>query len=154
MIGIDMLTNKSRNYTSPGTYRVIIRMKGSCLSIDRMNKIVKVDWKGTVDLATTKLLLTQAADLIEADEAKRLLLNRKNLTEFSKQARLWIREELLMKRAKLIVHKVEKIAAVKSSSDMGKVFAHIISTSIKVVFPRLKLVEFQSEEDARHWLIS
>ncbi|MEO1253626.1 MAG: STAS/SEC14 domain-containing protein [Bacteroidota bacterium] len=113
---------------------------------------MKIEWHGQVALETASELLNKGADFVEKDVCSKILLNRKNLQEFTKEARNWIKEDLLKKRAKILVHKVEKVATVKSSTNIGNMFATILSTATKLVFPGLSMNNFETEEEAIEWL--
>lgn len=135
-------------------YRMLESMNDSTLFIDVENQIVKILWVGEVDELTASFLLTKAANEIEAGNATKILLNRKFLSQFTTEARKWIKEDLLRGRAKTLVHQVDKVATVKSSTSMGNLFATLVSSSIKIVFPNLNMSRFDTEIQARKWLLS
>ena len=136
-------------------YFQFVIVKGhSSLLIDKPNKILKVIWSGEVDKDTASVLLTRGADLVEAGSASKLLLNRKELMHFSKGAKNWIKEVLLKQRAKKLVNKVLKVATVKSSSAIGNLFSNVITSAIRMIFPNLKMNQFETEEEALYWLLA
>ncbi|MEP1095179.1 MAG: hypothetical protein ABJG78_08725 [Cyclobacteriaceae bacterium] len=140
--------------TKGDVFEVLKELNGSSVAVDYQNKIVKVEWDGIVDLATVNIILNKAADLIEVGHCDKLLLNRKNLKEFTTEARIWIKQDLLRNRAKKLVNKVVKVATVNSSTAMGGVFANFISTAIKLIFPKLSMVKFSSQQEGLDWLLS
>ncbi|MEP1095856.1 MAG: hypothetical protein ABJG78_12145 [Cyclobacteriaceae bacterium] len=135
------------------SFEVILELNGSIVAVDYESKIVKIEWHGVVDLDTATELLEKGADMIESGYCNRLLLNRENLKEFSTEARVWIKQDLLKNRGKRLVRKVGKVATVRSSSAMGSIFANFISSGIQLVFPSLKLSNFDSENEAFDWLV-
>lgn len=135
------------------SYTILKEVNGSTVSLNKEKDIVRIEWDGVVDIEEAKTILTIGADQIEKGTAKNLLLNRKNLEEFSTAARLWIKEDLLKGRAKKLVKQVHKVAMVNASSTMGSVFANFISTAIKLVYPNLSMSKFQSEDEALEWLL-
>lgn len=133
-------------------FETIAARSGSSALVDLKNKIVKIEWHGIVDLGTASEILNHGAGLIEKGHCNKLLLNRKNLVEFTADARLWIKQDLLIKRAQKLVSRVERVATVNPSSTMGNVFANFLTTGIKIVFPNLRISKFDSEEAAIDWL--
>ncbi len=120
--------------------------------IDRVNKLVMIKWQGYVELDTAKKILLAGSNFIEDESATRILLNRKNLDQFSKETNKWIKDDLLKNRAKKLVHLVEKVATVKSGTTIGNLFSNLISTSIRIVFPGLKMKSYDNEAEALNWL--
>ncbi|MEO9872626.1 STAS/SEC14 domain-containing protein [Ekhidna sp.] len=135
------------------TFDFVSEENGSLLLLNKELRIVKIEWHGRVDAHTASEILNKGADLIEKGICTRLLLNRKELDEFTKEARQWIKDDLLKKRAKSLVHKVEKVATVKSVTKMGNLFATILSTATRIVFPGLKMNNFDTEEEAISWMV-
>ena len=136
-------------------YFQFVIVKGhSSLLIDKPNKILKVIWSGEVDKDTASVLLTRGADLVEAGSASKLLLNRKELMHFSKGAKNWIKEVLLKQRAKKLVNQVLQVAIVKSSSAIGNLFSNVITSAIRMIFPNLRMNQFETEEEALYWLLA
>ena len=134
------------------SFEKVKELNGSNTLIDKKNKVVKIVWNGIVSEETAKVMLTTGADLIDSGLCDKLLLNRKGLEEFSTEARVWIKQDLLKNRAKKLVNKVSKVATINSSTIMGGIFANFISTAIKLVFPNLTMTKFESEEEAMNWL--
>ena len=131
----------------------LIEKKNDCsLLIDYENKIVKVSWSGKVGAETASFLLAKALQVIVSGEASTILLDRKNLDEFSKGARLWIKEDFLKERVRHQSNRIKKIATIKSVTPMGGIYSNLISAAIKIVLPFLAMAEFQSEEEAFGWL--
>ncbi len=139
-------------FPSIQTFEFVLEENGSLLLINKELRIVKIEWHGRVEVDTASKLLSKGADFIENGGYTKLLLNRKKLDEFTKETRQWIKDDLLKKRAKSLVHKVENVATVKSISQMGNLFATILSTAIKIVFPSLKMMSFDTEEEAIDWM--
>lgn len=132
---------------------LISEFQGSSISIDFESRIVKIAWQGIVDEQTASHLLTLGADAIENETVDKILLDRQGLKEFTTEARIWIKHDLLKSRAKKLVSKVEKIATINPSQSKGSIFANFISAGIKMVFPNLKMEKFNSVDEALHWFI-
>ncbi|MEP5613660.1 MAG: hypothetical protein ABJP45_15520 [Cyclobacteriaceae bacterium] len=150
---MNQFDDTTKKFIKIHSFEVILELNSSVVSVDYESKIVKIEWHGVVDLNTASLLLEKGADMIESGYCTKLLLNRENLQEFSTEARLWIKQDLLNNRGKRLVRKVSRVATVRSASAMGGVFANFISSGIKLVFPSLKLSNFDSENEAFDWLV-
>lgn len=133
-------------------FKFVFEKNGCFVLLERDAKIVKVIWYGKVDLETASAILTRGADLVEEGLADKLLLNRRELIEFDKEARNWIKEDLLKVRAKRIVHLVDKVATINSKTTLGNLFATVVSTAIRLFYPSLRMSSFETEEDAASWL--
>ena len=133
----------------------LVQAKNSCqLLLDQEHSIIKISWKGKVGAETASFLLSKALNIIKEGDASTLLLDRTYLDEFSKGARMWIKEDFLTKRVKPISHLIEKIATVKPITPMGGIFSNLISAAIKIVMPFMKMAEFRDEVDACQWLVN
>ncbi|MEM9339542.1 MAG: hypothetical protein AAGA66_12485 [Bacteroidota bacterium] len=139
-------------YDRKNPFILVNESEGNELYVDYKSKIVKIIWNGIVDVEPASKLLTIGANLIESRECNKILLCRQELNEFTIQARLWIKQELLMKRAKKLAGDVEKIAAVNARTIKGSVFANFISSAIKLILPSLVLKKFHDEGEALTWL--
>ena len=128
--------------------------ENSTLLFDSENKIVAVRWSGKVKKETAAYLLGIGASLVESDSATKILLNRADLEEFPKDTREWIRQDLLKNTGRRLAHKVEKVATIKSNTEMGSLYSNVISSAIKIMFPRLKVVHFDDERSALDWFLS
>lgn len=135
------------------SFETIMEVNGSGVFVDYENGIVKIEWHGEVDLSTASVLLEKGADMIESGFCHRLLLNREGLKEFSTEARLWIKNDLLKNQGSKLVRKVSKAATVRSTTVKGSIFADFISSGIQLVFPNLRLSSFDSEDEAFDWLV-
>ena len=135
-------------------FQVVKELNGSSTLVDYSNKIVKVEWEGIVDLATATLLFNASAELVENGQCDKVLLNRKNLTEFTTEARIWIKQEFLKNRSKQLDRKIMKVATVRSISATGSIFSNYINRGIKLVFPRVTLSKFDTEHEAVNWLVA
>ncbi len=135
-------------------FELIEENNESLLMLDPYKKTIKIYWNGLVEMETAKILLNKGADLIEEGKVDRILLNREFLTEFTTDARNWIKDGLLKTRGKKLVDKIFKVAVVKPNTTMGNLFSSLISSTIKLVFPRLFMKQFSGEAEATEWLLS
>ena len=126
----------------------------SLLMFDPHKRTIKIYWNGTVEEETAKTILNTGTDMIEEGKVDRILLSREFLSEFSTEARNWIKDDLLKTRGQSLVSKIYRVATVKPTSTIGNVFSALINSSIKLLFPDLKMKQFINEVDATEWLLS
>ncbi len=131
----------------------IFEKNNSQLLVDRTNKIVFVEWQGEVEIETAQSILNGGADLIEDGSANKILLDRKNLIEFTKETSKWIKDDLLRNRGKELVKQVEKVASVRSQTTMGNLFANVVSAAIRIIFPGIRMKNFEEKGEALEWLL-
>lgn len=128
-------------------------VKGSSFHVDSLNKISKVVWHGHVDKETATTLLTLGGDSVEFEGFTRLLLDRRDLSEFDTEARVWIKD-LLKTRAKKLSPKVKKLAIINAHSSLAIIFSNMMASAIGLIIPNLNLKKFDNEEEALEWLCS
>ena len=139
--------------SSVSAFDVVLKEGVSTLSVDRNSKVLKITWHGRLNLDSTSKILNRGIEFIENGACDKILLNRIHLEEFTKDANDWIKQDILKARGKSLVHKVEKVATVKSTTTMGNLFATVASSAIKIVYPNLNMRNFDSEENAIDWLL-
>ena len=134
-------------------FKTIHSNGGSHVALDYDNEIVRIEWHGTMDEVVARDILSVGGDQIEKGQATRILLDRRNLKEFTTGARIWIKNDLLKNRAKALVKKVSKVATINSTSPLGSIFSNLISTAVKLVYTNLSMEKFGTEEEAIKWLL-
>ena len=137
------------NFTS----EVVLEDNECHVQFNQEHKIVVIKWFGIVDLPTAQNILMKGSNFIEDGRATRILLDRRNLNQFSKEASKWIRDDLLRNRAKKLVHLVDKVATVKPRTAIGTIFSNVVSTAIRIVFPGLRMKSYDNQVEAFEWLI-
>ena len=134
-------------------FKIVKKLEGSVFSLDPKNKISRISWSGEVSENTARTLLTLGANSVEFHGYNKLILDRRELTEFSTEARVWIKHDLLKTRAKKIVNRVEKVAFIGAKNTRGNIFSNFLSSAIGLVFPKLDMERFQDLRQAVIWLI-
>lgn len=119
--------------------------------IDARNKIVTVTWDGIVDLEAASTILNFGADRIADESVNKLILNRTRLNRFDTEARIWIKEEIIKRRGAKLSRKLRKLAIVKEQSAAASIFGNFITSSIRIVYPRLRVKKFDAIEEATKW---
>ena len=141
-----MIGNAKINY-----FELVEELNESLLMYDPHKKTAKIYWNGDVDKETAKSILSKVLELIEEETATRLLLSREFLSEFTDDARTYM-ESLLKEKESVMVRNLERVAIVKPDSKKGNLFASLVTSSIKLIVPRLIMKQFSSEEEASEWL--
>ncbi len=136
--------NKSR-------FMLVHEVAGNFVLADYTNGVLKVEWNGVVQLNSVREILTTGANLIENNHCTKILLNRAKLEEFTIDSRMWVKNEFLIKKRRL-VRKVKKVGTVNAMTAKGTVFANFLTTIIKIIYPNLHIQQFNSEEMAIDWL--
>ena len=134
-------------------FKIVKKVEGSIFSLDPKNKISRISWFGEVTEETASKLLTLGADSGEFHGYNKLILDRRELTEFTTEARVWIKHDLLKTRAKKIVNKVDKVAFIGSRNTRGNIFSNFLSSAIGLVFPKLEMERFVDLREAIKWSI-
>ncbi|MCR9251698.1 MAG: hypothetical protein NXI20_14830 [bacterium] len=135
-------------------YTVIIEKEGSQLLVNYEQRILKVVWSGKVSLDTAQTILNLGGDFIEDETCDKIILDRLLLEEFSTDARLWIKNDLLKNRAKRLSSKVSQMAMIEAQTSIGAIFSKMISAAITLIIPNLKTKRFKSLDEANSWMTS
>lgn len=144
---------KTKKLWSTSDFELVIEDNQSCLLWNSENGILWVRWRGIVDAKTASSILASALNSVEQGHASKVLLDRSAIEEFTTGARLWIKEDFLKKRAQPLSHLIEKIGSVKPDKSMARIYSHLVSSIIRVVFPSFSIVEFNSSIEAIDWLM-
>ena len=145
--------SKTSGHATFPDYDVVIEKNESSLMIDFENSILRISWKGIVTAETAGFLLASALNEVQSSNISYVLLDRVQLEVFTKGSRLWIKEDFLKSKVKVLCDtlNIKKVASLKPKTSMGSIYAHLISSAIKIVFPTLPLAEFESERQALNW---
>lgn len=135
------------------SFDLIREQDGNCLYVDFENGLIKIEWYGTVGLASTNIMLTLAADLIYAGQCNKMLIDRRQLVEFNLEAQAWMKDQFWPGKKKEFLTLIHKFAAVGAVTPKEGFFDNLISGKIKRFFPWLNDSTFASEEDALDWLL-
>ncbi len=124
---------------------------GSCVHIDKENGIVKITWVEIVDKETAGEIIYTLVKLMKSGMFHKILMSRDDFTRFTDDANTWMRNFLLSNRYKFN-YKISRIAGVTPDAARANVFANFIKQAIQVIFPGVKIVNFEFEESAVAWL--
>ena len=135
------------------SFKVVTQKEKNLLLFDEVNGLLQIQENGCVDLNTARALRTSAISLIEDYKVNKLLLNRKWLHEYTKEARKWIINDHYIRNKSLLNEHLELIATVKPVDSMGCIYAHLLSSNIKIFLKKTSLADFDQEADAMGWLL-
>ena len=135
------------------SFKIVAQREKSLLLYDAENKLLEIQENGYIDMLTAKTLREKATEHIAKYDVNKLLLNRRWLGEYSKEARKWIINEYYKGQKQLLNEQIELVATIKPVDSIGGIYAHLLSTNIKIFLPTVTLVDFDQEADAMGWLL-
>ena len=135
------------------SFKIVAQREKSLLLYDAENKLLEIQENGYIDMLTAKTLREKATEHIAKYDVNKLLLNRRWLGEYSKEARKWIINEYYKGQKQLLKEQIELVATIKPVDSIGGIYAHLLSTNIKIFLPTVTLVDFDQEADAMGWLL-
>ncbi len=130
---------------------LIKERNGSCVYVDKKNGIVKITWVKIVDRETAVEIIHTLMKLMKSGLFHKILMSRDDFTRFTDEANFWMRNFLLSNRYKFN-YKISRIAGVTPDAARANVFANFIKQAIQVIFPGVKISNFEFEESAMAWL--
>ncbi|MEQ9403636.1 MAG: STAS/SEC14 domain-containing protein [Cyclobacteriaceae bacterium] len=145
----DVLTKKVK--TQP-RFALLKQRDGSSIHLDKKNGIVKITWVGIVDQETAREMIHTLAYLMKSGMFNKILMSRDDFTRFTDEANYWMRDFLLSNRYKFN-YKISRIAGVTPEAFRANIFANFIKTALQVIFPGVKISNFEFEESAMEWLV-
>lgn len=125
---------------------------GSTVSVDKRNGIVKITWTAIVDQETAQEMIYTLLHLMKSGVFKKILMSRDGFTRFTEEANFWMKDFLLSNRYKFN-YKISRIAGVTPDASRANIFANFIKTALQVIFPGVKISNFEFEESAMAWLV-
>ena len=135
------------------SFKIVAQRDKSLVLYDAENKLIEIQENGYVDMLTAKTLRETATEHIAKYDVNKLLLNRRWLGECSKDARKWIINEYYKGQKQLLNEQIELVATIKPIDSIGGIYAHLLSTNLKIFLPTVTLVDFDQEADAMGWLL-
>ena len=138
--------------TQQTQFALIREVNGSSIYVDRSNGIVKICWEDVVDKETAIDIIYALMKLMRSGLFNKILMTRDNLTSFTDEANAWMRDFLLTNRYKFN-YKISRVAGVTPNAFAANIFSNFIKTAIQVIFPGIKISNFEFEESAIEWLV-
>lgn len=131
---------------------LVKRRNGTCLHIDDINGIIKITWVEIVDRETVIEIVQSLVEQMHSGFFNKILVVKEGDTSFTDDAIVWMRNYLLINRYKFNF-KISRVAGVTSDATRANLFANFIKTSLQVIFPGIKITNFEFEESAVDWLL-
>ena len=148
-----MPDNPSHRKIRIQTHFVIVKQRnGSCVYVDKENGIVKVSWVGITERETVIEIVHALVNEMKTDMFHKILITRDDATNFTDEAIVWMRNYLLINRYKFNF-KISRVAGVTTDVTRANLFANFIKTALQVIFPGIKITNFEFEESAMEWLV-
>ena len=148
------MSNRALNRTAvPQTNFLLIKERnGSCIYVDKKAGIVKITWLEIVDQDTATEIIHTLVKLMKSGLFSKILMTRDDLTRFTDEANIWMRDFLMENRYKFN-YKISRIAGVTPDAFRANIFSNFIKTALQVIFPGIKISNFEFEESAMEWLV-
>ena len=81
----------------------------------------------------------------------KILATREDFSSFTDEAVVWMRNFILINRYKFTFN-ISRIAGVTPDVYRANIFANFIKAALQVIFPGVKISNFEFEESAIDWL--
>ncbi len=147
------MANQTLNTSESVSYDLVLikERNGSSVHVDKKNGIVKITWFEIVDRETAVEIIYTLMKLMKSGLFHKILMSRDGFTRFTDEANIWMRDFLLSNRYKFN-YRISRIAGVTPEAAKANVFANFIKQAIQVIFPGVKISNFEFEESAMAWL--
>ncbi len=132
-------------------FTLVAERANSCVYVDETHGIVKITWFGKVDQQTAITIIHALVKQMQAGICNKILVTREDNSSFTVEAIEWMRGFLLDNRYRFRF-KVARIAGVTPEAGRANIFANFIKTAIQVIFPGVKISNFEFEDSALAWL--
>ncbi|MEP1093682.1 MAG: hypothetical protein ABJG78_01155 [Cyclobacteriaceae bacterium] len=136
---------------SQTTLQLFRERNGSSIHVDKRTGIVKITWVEIVDQETAMEIIQTLVKLMNSGIFFKILMARDHSTRFTDEANAWMRNFLLTNRYKFN-YKISRIAGVTPDALRANVFSNFMKTALQVIFPGIKISNFEFEESAIAWL--
>lgn len=133
-------------------FTLIKKCGESCLYKDKELGIVKIQWVEAVTEEMAKEVIKGLVQLLQSGDFSKVMMIKDEHTVFAQEATTWMRSFLLTNRG-LFSFKVSRIAGVTPDVFRANIFANFIKTALQVIFPGVKISNFEFEESAIDWLV-
>ena len=133
-------------------FELVKHKNGTSLYVSKENGIVKVEWIGVVEVATAGEMILTLMKLMKSGMFHKILMTRDEATKFTDDANQWMRDFLLGNRHKFN-YKISRVAGVTPEAFKANIYSHFIKTALQVIFPGMKISNFEFEESAIDWLM-
>jgi len=133
------------------TLRLFKERNGSSIHVDKRTGILKITWVEIVDQETAMEIIQTLVKLMNSGIFLKILMTRDDNTRFTDEANVWMRQFLLTNRYKLN-YKISRIAGVTPDVSRANAFSNFMKTALQVIFPGIKISNFEFEESAMDWL--
>ena len=132
-------------------FELILERNENCVYVSDEIGIVKVVWANRIDRDTAMLVINSLVKQLQSGRCQKILVTREDSASFTTEAVDWMRKFLLANRFNFRF-KVARIAGVTTETNRVKLFANFIKTAIAVIFPGVKISNFEFEDSALDWL--
>lgn len=132
-------------------FSLVKEINGSSIFLDSEMGIAKIYLVDVVSLDTAIDLIQSLHIQLETGACSKILLNEEDLDSYEEGTRDWMKDFLLENRDKF-EFRISTVARVTEDVIRANFFTNYIKTAVQVIFPGIRLSNFESEEAALDWL--
>lgn len=132
--------------------KLIVEKKHASLYHDESAKIVMFAWNGTVPLDTLKNLVMTTAELVDNEECKYIMFDRRELESYTPDAKNWLKNDFMKNNGKRLINKIDKIGAVASKSTFARLVSTLLVGVLKFYNKNMQYKMFEEVDEALDWL--
>ncbi|MEP1095857.1 MAG: hypothetical protein ABJG78_12150 [Cyclobacteriaceae bacterium] len=132
-------------------FSLIKEIKGSSMFLDASSGIAKIYLVNVVDQETVIDLIQSLHIEFERGRCNKIILNEEDLDSYAEGTRDWMKDFLLENRDKF-TFRISAVARVTDDVVRANFFTNYIKTAVQVIFPGIRMSNFESEEAAIEWL--
>ena len=122
--------------------KILFEADDAVFQFDEENHTFQFGWKGTVTYPSIRRVMLMAIDVAKNMDKVHWLIDRRDLDSYEAEARIWIKNEFILNQGKSMIGKIDKIAAIESQSQMGKLASNVLTAAIKKENPAIVWVFF------------
>lgn len=135
--------------------KTLFQAEDAAVYFDENQNIFKFVWNGVVSYKSLKPLVLRVRDQCEKIDHGYFIFDRRNLKSYAADARVWLRHDFFKTDGKRLIQKIDKMAAIDSSSALQQVVSGLIVNKIfKFYNPNIQYKFFAREEEATQWLMT
>lgn len=132
--------------------KVLFEADDATLKFDEHNSIFTFVWNGTISLNTLKSVVLETARHVDKMESASLFFDRRKLESYAPEAKSWIKNDFMKKDGKILIKKIDKIAAVNSKSTFAQLLSTLLVGVLRLYNRNIDYKVFDEPSPALDWL--
>ena len=132
--------------------KTLLKLPTTRLHVNYYEKTAIGVFKGDISFEDYQSILLSIAELAGNDLIENVIIDRRQIHSLDTQSRLWVKNYFIKEYAKPVAHKVKKVAVIQSQSIVGQLYGKTIYTTLRLVYPNLKIKYFKTLGAAEQWI--